>query len=99
MKRSLILTALLTLVLGASVIARTQQKEKPKTGAAKTGKHYSLPATSETTQWGWLDPNEKPKLTVKSGDTMIGPVTECGPPPGLARRSLTISSIVTPGLI
>src|SRR5258706_478162 len=27
----------------------------------------------------------------------MGPVTECGPPPGLARRSLTMSSIVEPG--
>jgi len=70
MKRSLILTALLTLVLGANVTAWAQQKQKPKAGAAKTGKHYSLPATSETTQWGWLDPNEKPKLTVESGDTI-----------------------------
>src|SRR6266446_3478234 len=30
--------------------------------------------------------------------TKMGPVTECGPPPGLARRSLTISSIEAPGL-
>ena len=28
-----------------------------------------------------------------------GPVIECGPPPGLARRSLTMSSIVAPGWI
>src|SRR5713101_8597256 len=65
-----IVTALLMLALGANVIARAQQKEKPKAGAAKTGKHYSLAATSETTQWGWLDPNEMPKLTVESGDTI-----------------------------
>ena len=25
------------------------------------GKHYSLPATLETVQWGWLDPNESKK--------------------------------------
>src|SRR5258708_15902899 len=30
--------------------------------------------------------------------TKMGPVTECGPPPGLARRSLTMSSIEAPGL-
>ena len=29
--------------------------------------------------------------------TKIGPVTECGPPPGFASRSLTMSSIVEPG--
>ena len=33
-------------------------------------KRHKLPATLETTQWGWLDPNESPKLTVDSGDTV-----------------------------
>ena len=33
-------------------------------------KSHKLPATLETTQWGWLDPNEPPKLTVDSGDTI-----------------------------
>src|ERR687891_1265185 len=31
-------------------------------------KRHKLPAMLETTQWGWLDPNEPPKLTVNSGD-------------------------------
>src|SRR6476620_1017753 len=35
-----------------------------------TGKHYTLPATLETVQWGWLDPKEPPKLTIESGDTV-----------------------------
>ena len=33
-------------------------------------KHYVLPATTENVQWGWYDVNEKPKLTIKSGDTV-----------------------------
>jgi len=33
-------------------------------------KHYVLPASTENVQWGWYDINEKPKLTVKSGDTV-----------------------------
>ena len=33
-------------------------------------KHYVLPATTENVQWGWYDINEKPKLTIKSGDTV-----------------------------
>src|SRR5690348_5095848 len=41
-----------------------------KPSAAPGGKHYTLRATKETVQWGWLDPNEKPKLTVNSGDTI-----------------------------
>src|SRR5258708_39415472 len=34
------------------------------------GKFHVLPATLETTQWGWLDPKEPPKLVVNSGDTV-----------------------------
>jgi acetamidase/formamidase len=39
-------------------------------GAQAQGKHHNLPATLETTQWGWLDPKEPPKLTINSGDTV-----------------------------
>jgi acetamidase/formamidase len=38
--------------------------------AQAQGKHHNLPATLETTQWGWLDPKEPPKLTIDSGDTV-----------------------------
>jgi acetamidase/formamidase len=37
---------------------------------ATAGKHHTLAATLETVQWGWLDPREKPKLTINSGDTV-----------------------------
>jgi hypothetical protein len=30
----------------------------------KAGKHHTLAATLETVQWGWLDPNEPPKLRI-----------------------------------
>ena len=73
MRRFLTIMATLALVLGASLFALAQQEEKPKHGRSattQTGKHHVLPATRETTQWGWLDPNEKPKLTVDSGDTV-----------------------------
>jgi acetamidase/formamidase len=40
------------------------------TGAHAAGKHYALKATPETVQWGWLDPKEKPQLTIESGDTV-----------------------------
>jgi acetamidase/formamidase len=33
-------------------------------------KHHVLPATPDNVQWGWYDINEKPKLTVQSGDTI-----------------------------
>jgi len=46
--------------LGAGATAMAQQ----------AGKHHTLAATLETTQWGWLDPKEPPKLTINSGDTV-----------------------------
>ena len=33
-------------------------------------KHYVLPATTDNVQWGWYDINEKPKLSIKSGDSV-----------------------------
>lgn len=39
-------------------------------GAAPAGKHHVLKATPEDVQWGWLDPREKPRLTINSGDTV-----------------------------
>ena len=35
-----------------------------------SGKHHTLAASLDTVQWGWLDPREKPKLTINSGDTV-----------------------------
>jgi acetamidase/formamidase len=35
------------------------------------GKVYALPATLETTQWGWFDNSQAPVLRVDSGDTVI----------------------------
>jgi acetamidase/formamidase len=36
----------------------------------RASKHYQLPASTENVQWGWYDINEKPRLTMKSGDTV-----------------------------
>ena len=38
--------------------------------ALAAGKHHVLKATKENVQWGWLDPKEKPRLTIDSGDTV-----------------------------
>src|SRR4030095_12659200 len=38
--------------------------------AVAGGKYHVLPATLQTTQWGWLDPAEPPKVHIKSGDTV-----------------------------
>jgi acetamidase/formamidase len=40
--------------------------------ASKTpGKVHLLPATLETTQWGWFDNAQPPVLTIDSGDTVV----------------------------
>jgi acetamidase/formamidase len=57
----------LTLFLGGPD-ARAQQKNPA--AQPSEGKHYVLPASKDTVQWGWLDPREKPKLVVNSGDTV-----------------------------
>jgi hypothetical protein len=70
MKRLLTVTAIVALVLGAGLFALAQQPyqlspmdeaKRDRAVAVGGGKYHVLPATLETTQWGWLDPNEKPK--------------------------------------
>ncbi len=71
MKRALTILALVAPVLATGSALAQDQKQKGKTThPAAPGKHHVLAATVDTTQWGWLDPNEKPKLTVSSGDTI-----------------------------
>jgi acetamidase/formamidase len=79
MKRTLTLTAVAGLVLGAGLYAIAQQpyqltpmdeSKRDRTVAVGGGKFHVLPATLETTQWGWLDPKEAPKLVINSGDTV-----------------------------
>ena len=72
-KRGFVALAVVAALAGGAVVA---QQSTPSRGnhdwAPKSapGKHHTLPATLETVQWGWLDPNEKPKLTINSGDTV-----------------------------
>src|SRR5204863_9707969 len=72
-KRTYVAAALAAALAGGAV---TAQQSTPARGnhdwapKAKAGKHHTLPATLETVQWGWLDPKEKPKLTIDSGDTV-----------------------------
>ena len=72
-KGILIGLGVLLLVLTAGFYAVAQQMEESKrqrTVSVAGGKYHVLPATLETTQWGWLDPTEPPKLIVNSGDTV-----------------------------
>jgi hypothetical protein len=66
--------ATLALLLTAGLYAIAQQamdeSKRDRAVAVQGGKYHLLPATLETTQWGWLDPKESPKLVVNSGDTV-----------------------------
>ncbi len=79
MKRLLTITAIVALGVGAGYYAIAQQPyqltpmdeaKRERAVSAGGGTYHVLPATLETTQWGWLDPNEKPKLVVNSGDSV-----------------------------
>jgi acetamidase/formamidase len=66
-------TSALALMVAASLCSGAQQTSKTKTtkkSSMPAGKHYTLPATKENVQWGWFDVNEKPRLTINSGDTV-----------------------------
>ena len=66
------------LALGCFATAGIAQQALP--GAQKlmvvpasrlSGKVHVLPATLETTQWGWFDNAELPRLSIDSGDTVV----------------------------
>jgi acetamidase/formamidase len=61
------------LLIAANVVggrAQTRTASEKGAGRESTGKHYVLPANKDTVQWGWLDPTEKPKVVIDSGDTV-----------------------------
>src|SRR5438093_19624 len=66
---------LLAAVLAAFACSAIAQQQP----AAKGGKHHTLPATLETVQWGWLDPNDPAK---KSAEFKPGIQVELQPFPG-----------------
>jgi acetamidase/formamidase len=68
MRNAMGLLSILAACLSSSGGAAASEAKNPS--KKPSGKHYELKATAETVQWGWLDPNEKPKLTVNSGDTV-----------------------------
>ncbi len=73
MKRVLVLSAAILLALGVGLYAVAQQMDEARRDRVVSvagGKYHVLPATLETTQWGWLDPKEPPKLVIDSGDTV-----------------------------
>jgi acetamidase/formamidase len=60
-------TASVVAAAAALTVCLSAASQTQETHAAR---HYVLPATPENVQWGWYDINEKPKLTIRSGDTV-----------------------------
>jgi acetamidase/formamidase len=66
-----VVAATLSVVLGVTVKVSAADVSPPSLGEdGHASKHYVLAATTENVQWGWYDVNEKPRLTMKSGDTV-----------------------------
>jgi acetamidase/formamidase len=51
-------------------LAPMDEAKRDRAVAVGGAKYHVLPATLTTTQWGWLDPAEPPKVTIDSGDTI-----------------------------
>lgn len=60
------------LIAAAMMLSAGFASAQSLTTASKLpGKVYLLPATLETTQWGWFDNSQPPVLTIESGDTVV----------------------------
>jgi acetamidase/formamidase len=67
--RGILLAPVLLVAAGLVTTAVGAESVVPASGMQ--GAVHILPATMETTQWGWYDNAQKPVLTVKPGDTVI----------------------------
>ena len=68
------LTKFKLILFGALIAAATAQLASGQSTTLASrfpGKVHLLPATLETTQWGWFDNAQAPVLTVDSGDTIV----------------------------
>jgi acetamidase/formamidase len=75
-----VLVTILVILVAASAVVLAQQPPSALSDAQKLmlvpaskypGRVHVLPATLETTQWGWFDNAELPRLTIDSGDTVV----------------------------
>lgn len=55
---------------GAAAQGSAEAPSNKAHGHAPASRHYVLPATPDNVQWGWYDIHEKPRLVVRSGDTV-----------------------------
>ena len=72
LRRGLLLAASLTLVgLSLAMPPERAAGQAQVVASGGKGKLHILPATLETTQWGWFNNAQAPVLTVESGDTVV----------------------------
>jgi acetamidase/formamidase len=78
-KRLVAVLTVLAVSLAAGLYAVAQQPyqltpvdeaKRDRAVSVAGGTYHVLPATLATTQWGWLDPAEPPKLSINSADTV-----------------------------
>src|SRR5499427_3408902 len=79
-KPAAVATTVAAICAGGAALAQQQPPISAQSAAQKLmavpaskypGRVHVLPATLETTQWGWFDNAELPRLIVDSGDTII----------------------------
>jgi acetamidase/formamidase len=85
--------------LPADAVRAEERACAPAVGARLGGVHV-LPATPETTQWGWFDNAQPPVLTLRSGDrvameTMMASANQVLP--GVAIEDITRWRLADPG--
>ena len=65
------LIALSLVLTAAAFLAPRADAQSVVTATETKGRLWVLPATLETTQWGWFNNAQPPVLTVDSGDTIV----------------------------
>lgn len=70
-KKNLYLSSMAVFALAAASNLNTAFAQSTATASTFPGTTHLLPATLETTQWGWFNNAQAPVLTIRSGDTVV----------------------------
>jgi len=70
-KKNLYMSSMAVFALAAASNLNTAFAQSTTTASTFPGTTHLLPATLETTQWGWFNNAQPPVLTIKSGDTVV----------------------------
>lgn len=70
-KKNLYLASMAVFTLAVTTNLNSALAQSTTNASTFPGTTYLLPATLETTQWGWFNNAQAPVLTIKSGDTVV----------------------------